>query len=861
MPVYEITAPDGRVFELNAPQGTTKEQALEYVKSKHAMKSGGDLSETLAKIDRMPRSTEPDHFDPQASTGSYLGEQVKKGVAAGVGMPVDAVTNAINLGIAGYGVAKNALTGSSDLPETIQDPVGGSRSIERLLQTNNIKPNSRGTEIAGRFVRDLSTAAVPGAPIAAKAANPIASLGIQGVLSASASAGGELGRSTAPAGYEDVADMSGSLVGGVAVPAMVANRLDSIQQLRDSTRPNKVNAFADRYVNDQITNDVRNYPGASQNLDDALAVEKNIPGMRFRVGQASGVPSLLDMESRVATAGPDQFNRRAIQDQQQQAAIREQAESRLPLLSGKNDLEDRLRTVQTQRSDLADALPTSQADEVGQTLRSARNSLKGRYDEIAAQKFSAPVEEAERLRVMLDSKPLISKTQEILSNPILQFDATNAPAIGRRVHEALVRHEKPGDEPKLVGPRGEPIYELRDRDFRISFTDLKAMREAVNQDIAREAGAAHPNGRQRLRALMEIRSEIDATAQQAPDNVRKLYNEAVNWYRDVYAPKFLRGVNLRQSLKDVTGESKIPDEKLASQYFKPWGTTPMDRFLSLYGDSPQAKHAMESHILDTYRKSVVKDGVIDPAKHDSFMRNYGGPLKKLPELHDQFQSMSVASNLLAQREAELIRAQKVISQGELASLKYEAMPDAGLDPRKVNTFLNKHGETFVESVSAIYGKKSAEDHLSNLREIAKAAEIADRGRLSDAAKPQQSVSPMSMQKTLGFSGRTVFSMIRAVTTGRTSPHDMAYTLGAQAGSHRINQALIAAEERAISDPETAALVAQAAKQSAKSDQGVLTLKKILAKGGLYLVGGNRYADMAKHRAAPFAIQANEPEEE
>jgi hypothetical protein len=248
-------------------------------------------------------------------------------------------------------------------------------------------------------------------------------------------------------------------------------------------------------------------------------------------------------------------------------------------------------------------------------------------------------------------------------------------------------------------------------------------------------------------------------------------------------------------------------------------------------------------------------------RHDAFMRNYGDPLKLLPETGENFKSLSSASKVLAEREAQLASAQKVLSQGQLDALKYEALPDAGIDPRKVNAFLAKNGDSFKESISEVYGAKVADDHLKNLREIGKAAEMADRGRLSEAATPKQSTSPMSMQGAFGFTGRTVFNMMRAVTTGRTSTEDMAFTLGAQSASHRIGKALIAAEERAISDPDTAKLLAQALKQPVNSEAGKLTLKNILAKGGMYLIGGNRYGEFGKYRAAPFAIQAIEGEEE
>jgi len=849
VPVFEVTAPDGRTFEVNAPEGATREEAIEYVRSQQEGKPKNDLADTLAKIDTMQAPQE--RYNPEGSTTGYLAQQMKKGVAAAAGLPVDTITNALNLGIAGYGAAKG-VTGSTDLPELIQDPVGGSQSIERLLLTNNnIQPTSRGAEIAGRYVRDLSAAAVPGAGIASKAASPLASLGTQGILSVFASTGGETGRTLAPEPYKDVADMSGMMLGGVAVPAVIANRMAAVNALRDVTKPTQVNRMADQYVKGQIEGGVRAYPGAAQNLDDAARIERQIPGLKYRVGQASGVPSLVDMERRVATAGPEHFNRRILQDQAQQAAIRAEAERRLPLLAGKNDVAAQLAKAQVDRRSLAEALPESAADDVGRLLRSTRQSMKGRYDQIASQKFSAPVEEAQKLNVRLNPEGLLTKSLEILNNPILEFDATNAPAIAQKIRGLDMLDEGP----RILSASGKPLW--REVAKPITFDQLKAMREAVNQDIAREAGSSHPNARQRLRALVDIRGEIDRTAQQAPESVRKLWTDATTWYRDVYAPKFLRGINLRQSMKDMTGEMKIADEKLAAQYFKPLGTTPMKRFIDLYGDNPRAMKEMESHILDTYRKNAVRDGVIDPSRHEAFMRNYGGPLKQLPETAANLKSLSKASSLLAERELQLANAQKVLSQGQLNALKFEALPDSGLDPRKVNAFLGKNGDSFAESISSVYGKKVADDHLKNLREIVKAAEIADRGRLPDAATPRQDLSPVSLSSGFGFTGRTVFSMIRAVTTGRTSGEDVAYTLGAQSASHRITKALVAAEERAISDPETAKLISQALKQPATSKEGALTLKNILAKGGMYLVGGNKFAEYGKLRAAPLAIDATQ----
>lgn len=877
----DVRLGDGTIVK-NVPEGTSQEDLMSRLaEAGHRPKqsAGSSVFDHLDAIDKQrPTSTEP---EANFQGANYIGQQLKKGVAAGLGLPVDAATNVMNLGIAGYGMGKNLLTGSSDLPALI-DPrttFGGAASIERgLLTNNNVQPTGPINAMAGRFVRDIGTAAVPIAGIAgrpaaflprnaspvqmlqAQAQSPVAPLAAGGALTGMASAGGETGRTLAPEPYKDIADLSGQLIGGIALPAAVVSRIEAVNDLRKAAQQDNVNRHATDFVEGKIQGDVRAYPGARDRLNEALQLEDEIPGFQARVGQASGVPSLIDMERRVATAGPEQFNKRSIQDSVQREAIAKYADEKLPLLAGKSDVGTRLENTRTQRNELADALPSVAAEETGHSLRTIRGNLKRRFDQVAAEKFDAPVQEAERLRVSINPDQLITKSADLFRDPVVQYDATNAPAIARRILEVTQRQEATYDGPKLLNSKGEALITPRDRPTQISFADLKGMREAVGQDIARERGNPSPTARQRLRALYEIQNEIDRTAQQAPESVRGLWNSARDWYRDEYSPRFLRGTNLKQSLKDISGEPRIADEKLAGQYFKKLGSTPMNRFLKLYVDSPQAMKAMDDHILDTYRREVVKDGLIDPKKHDVFIRNYEPALKQVPEMRQNLDSMGNAARLLSERESMLSRTQSLLDRGQLDRLRYEDHGTLGLDPSKLDSFLKKSGRDFKESVSSIYGEKVATEHLENLEKIAKAATIAERGKLSENAFPAQSTNPLGLQGALGFSGRTVFSMLRAVTTGRTSTEDMAFTLGMQSASHRISKALIAAEEKAISDPQTARLIAEAMKVSPATEAGQTTLRKILEKGGLYVVnastGGKNYGRMTKYQAAPFAVDAN-----
>lgn len=80
-----------------------------------------------------------------AERGNAFGGGLARGVAGVAGLPVDTVENVLNLGIAGYGAAKQALTGKPG-PDLIRGSFGGSESIaggmERVgMNASNPRPD------------------------------------------------------------------------------------------------------------------------------------------------------------------------------------------------------------------------------------------------------------------------------------------------------------------------------------------------------------------------------------------------------------------------------------------------------------------------------------------------------------------------------------------------------------------------------------------------------------------------------------------------------------------------------------------------------------------------------------------------
>lgn len=161
MAKFRIEAPDGKVFDVEGPEGSTAEQALEQVQASYKP----EITQPSLALDR---------------TKSTVGG-LNRGIAGLVGLPVDTAENVINLGKAGFGAAATAL-GRADLaPELTRGSVGGSEYLAGLMERGGVNtrnplpddPISRmlhtggaiagGSMVPGASVRPALTAAVGGA--------------------------------------------------------------------------------------------------------------------------------------------------------------------------------------------------------------------------------------------------------------------------------------------------------------------------------------------------------------------------------------------------------------------------------------------------------------------------------------------------------------------------------------------------------------------------------------------------------------------------------------------------------------------------------------------------------------------------
>ena len=136
MPRFEITAPDGRRMEVNGPEGSTMEQAIQWAQQ------------------NMPAARERSTIEQVASGAGQYGAGINQGIAALVGGPFDLVNRglrAVGVPIPEGSVANAVQRGINGV---VGEPAEPNGTIEQLL---------RG---AGRGTVDAATMVIPAAAVA-----------------------------------------------------------------------------------------------------------------------------------------------------------------------------------------------------------------------------------------------------------------------------------------------------------------------------------------------------------------------------------------------------------------------------------------------------------------------------------------------------------------------------------------------------------------------------------------------------------------------------------------------------------------------------------------------------------------------
>ena len=229
----------------------------------------------------------------------------------------------------------------------------------------------------------------------------------------------------------------------------------------------------------------------------------------------------------------------------------------------------------------------------------------------------------------IDAGGVVSTAENILERKLTDFAPETAPNTVRK----LLALKPPAAEtaPVLLDAAGKPIKQIAPPRPEATLQQLDDIRKAINADIAAAKTSTMPSSDMTLRNLYKLHDAIDeavAGSKTLPPAAKEAYGEALSLYRDVYAPRFKTGVNAQLFKQTSLNEPKIEPDKVIKTFFRPQGEREATQFVDMFGKNPDAMQVARSGIEDLYRQKVVDatTGMVNPAKHAQFMKEYGRPL-------------------------------------------------------------------------------------------------------------------------------------------------------------------------------------------------------------------------------------------
>ncbi len=222
----------------------------------------------------------------------------------------------------------------------------------------------------------------------------------------------------------------------------------------------------------------------------------------------------------------------------------------------------------------------------------------------------------------IDISGVLNSAENILGRKLTEFAPGTGPT---NILQKLLKIKPTGTAE--MGPSGMFLQEKPQTTLR----QLDDIRKAINADIAAAKTSTTPSSDMTLRNLYKLHDAIDeavASSKTLPPAAKESYNEALGLYRDIYAPRFKTGVNAQLFKQTSLNEPKIEPDKVIKTFFRPQGEREALQFVDMFGKNPDAMRIARTGIEDLYRQKVVDatTGMVNPAKHAQFMKDYGRPL-------------------------------------------------------------------------------------------------------------------------------------------------------------------------------------------------------------------------------------------
>lgn len=453
-------------------------------------------------------------------------------------------------------------------------------------------------------------------------------------------------------------------------------------------------------------------PDAIEQLKRGQEVERAV-GANFTVPEKTGSPALLATQRAVEdeASGPvlDAHVRR---HRANQAAIERFNQAQRPAGPEFSAVVDTATTKVTNiltnfgatQETLGASVPHADLPAVGGNLRTRLNDLRRGVSEQFKQR-AAELGIADQ-----DVTPQFAEWAPTISGgPRLPFaDAANRPKIEGEIRGRLAQI-------RAAMESGDPEALAR---VRLTYADMKRMRERVSDDLIDALSSANPASKL-IRSLTGMKNGIDTFLDELPfgDDYRQFRKD----YLTQYIERFENASAMKIRQRDNRAFYQTADESVANAFFKSDSAADAQRaaqqFRQIYGDDPAAVSNLQAAVLDDYRTSVMRDGKIDPRLAENWMRQHESVLREFPNLNVTPATLTARSRELAERVKQiesqsLTRVLQSYDRG--AQTSDDVLKSLIRDPRKMQQFLsrNHNNEEAVAGLRrALWDVGAASDNL------------------------------------------------------------------------------------------------------------------------------------------------------
>lgn len=231
---------------------------------------------------------------------------------------------------------------------------------------------------------------------------------------------------------------------------------------------------------------------------------------------------------------------------------------------------------------------------------------------------------------------------------------------------------------------------------------------ALNQDLAALSGNMDASANVTRRNLSKLKTAAEQAIISGTEgtDAAKLYKKARDAHREQVVERFRTGWVANLEREGATGVQILAPENVVKTVLA--NEDNAVRFLSALGEDRLARDAVRNGIVDRYRREVVRDGVVVPARSAEFLRKYDDALQTLEQagfkLTDELRAFDQNAARLAEAgETATARAAAEFEprQRELRELE-----------RRARTLANRVGVTPQESAANLQTRMQSSDEVA-----------------------------------------------------------------------------------------------------------------------------------------------------